>query len=139
LGQWTHLAGRFCSNSLCIFIDGLPARSVNTSLKPAAGAGNLLIGGAANQGFLGDVRDIRLWKVGRSDAQIADTRSLSLFYDENVVNPGVLQVIGDGGHLRENSPAGDDQLRYWTIEAWIKTNRHRRRRDHQQVQHAGAI
>jgi len=121
LGQWTHLAGRFCSNSLCIFIDGLPARSVNTSLKPAAGAGNLLIGGAANQGFLGDVRDIRLWKVGRSDAQIADTRSLSLFYDENVVNPGVLQVIGDGGHLRENSPAGDDQLRYWTIEAWIKT------------------
>ncbi len=119
LNTWTHLAGRLVDNQLTLLVDGIAVRSQNTSLKAMQGKGDLVLGGAP--GYVGMMRDIRIWKVGRTDADIARCRGMTMYYNEDAVEPGVLLVNGNDGHVRENSPNGNDVLEYWTVESWVKT------------------
>ncbi len=87
LNQWHHIAvrryeetpGVFRTN---IFVDGVKSANSSTDADfelPAVTdpmlLGNNLSGGRATDGFIDEVR---LWTVGRTDAEIADTRGTSL-------------------------------------------------------------
>jgi len=124
--EWTHLAGRFADGELFLFVDGIPVGSENTGFIPAQGHGDLTFGGA---GFVGDLKEIRIWRIAREDVDIDAFRNRSLFFDSSAADPGILRVHGGDGHLRESSTTKDpidgefiDNLEYWTLECWVKTD-----------------
>ena len=121
---WTHLAGRFSGGVLTLLMDGVPVGSLNTSLYPSQGWGDMTFG---SRGFEGDMKEIRVWKVGRTDAEIQAFKGRTLFFDSSAADPGILRLQGSGT-LRENSTTIDpadgefyDNLEYWTLEGWVKT------------------
>ena len=120
LGNWSHVAGRLSDGKLSLFIDGQIVRSMNTSYDPAQGPGDATFGG---NGFVGRLKDVRIWKIGRRDTDIRDFRQRSLIFGLPAADPGLLRVSGDKGHLREVAAPGTarDQLREWTLECWVRT------------------
>ena len=120
VSQWTHLAGRLDNGRISLFVDGQEVRSLNTSYDPARGPGDVYFGG---NGFVGRLKETRIWKIARRDTDIRDFRNRSLVFDAQAADPGLLRVVGDSGHLREVAAPGTarDQLREWTLECWVRT------------------
>lgn len=121
---WVHLAGRFTNGVMKLSMNGSSAGSTRTLLTPATGLGDLILGGGAFKGYLGEVR---VWKVGRSDSAVDKFKDRTLFFDSSATEPGFLRVHGDIGHLKEvaitTNVFGEsiDMLDFWTLEAWVKT------------------
>lgn len=118
--EWSHLAGRLSDGALTLFINGQEVRSISTSYDPAQGAGDATFGG---NGFVGRLKEVRIWKVGRRSTDIRDFRQRSLVFGTPAADPGLLRVSGDLGHLREVAAPGTsrDELRTWTLETWVRT------------------
>ena len=120
---WTHLAARFSDNVLTLFVNGEPAAARDVLLQPSTGPGDLVLG---SQGFAGDLKEVRIWKIARSNADIRDFARRTLFFGSGAANAGHLMVEG-AGHLKANSTTlkgGEliDNLKEdWTLEAWVKT------------------
>ncbi len=121
---WSHLAARFSAGVLTLLVDGVPVGSDNTGFVPAQGIGDLVFG---SDGFAGDLKEIRIWRIPRSNTDIQTFKARSLFFDSSAADPGLLRLQGNGS-LREISSTIDpltdryiDNLNYWTLECWIKT------------------
>ncbi|MDD5706940.1 MAG: hypothetical protein PHR35_13540 [Kiritimatiellae bacterium] len=125
---WTHLAARFefggdfDQNVLSLFVNGALAASARTGWRSAAGPGDVLLG---SEGFVGQIRNVRLWKIPQSDAQIAGIMRDELLGGD--VDGGVLSLTGNG-HLKENAATVLDNGytidmldENWTLECWIRT------------------
>lgn len=120
IGEWSHLAGRLSDGMLSLFVDGQVVRSMNTGYDPAQGPGDTYFGG---NGFVGRLKDVRIWKIGRRNIDIQDFSQRSILFGTSAADAGLLRVIGDEGHLREVAAPGTarDQLREWTLETWVRT------------------
>jgi len=125
IDEWAHVAGRLSGGQLSLFLNGEEVRAVNTSYNPAQGQGDTHFGGdgLGGAGFVGRLKDIRIWKIGRSNSEIKDFRNRGLIFDARAADPGLLRVAGDTGHLREVADPGTerDQLTEWTLECWVRT------------------
>lgn len=125
LAVWSQLAVRYSGGNLTLFVNGAPVRSTFSGLSPATGPGDLVFGGT---GYAGDVRETRIWRGGRSNAQVQANASASLHYNTDLARPGILELVGDDGHLRTVSTSVDpvsgirvDSLTSWTLEAWVRS------------------
>ncbi len=126
ISEWTHVAARYDSGTVTLFVNGVPNASKPVTLVPAQGVGDLIFGG---NGYVGDLKEIRIWAIPRTDEQIAAFKSRNLFLGFGASDPGFLQVSGNTGHLRQNCVTADpltgetiDSLTEdWTLEAWVKT------------------
>lgn len=123
---WTRLAFRYQDGNLTLLVNGVPVRSTFSGLIPATGPGNLILGG---NGFVGDLREARLWRGGRSNLNLAEYSASTLFFNTDTARPGVLELVGDDGHLRSittttNAIDGSlvDELTDWTLEAWVRSS-----------------
>lgn len=123
-GAWTHVAARLDAGMLTLFVNGAPVSSMNSALQPALGNGNVTLGG---DGYLGDLKEVRIWKIGRRDADLLRFKDRTLFYDASATDPGYAR-FNSVGSLRENAVTIDpvtgaavDQLDEWTIEGWVRT------------------
>ncbi len=127
---WTHIAARFLpdlttgQHTLAIFVDGIRTASVRTGWLSATGPGDLIFG---SPGFIGQLSNIRIWKIARPDDQISGTMGTDLLAGSVANMAGYLTLPG-GGHLKETAtitlPNGDsiDMLRQdWTLECWVRT------------------
>jgi len=123
--EWTHLAGRLSDGKLSLVVNGVEVKSINTSYDPAQGPGDVYFGGNyyGGNGVVGRLKDIRIWKIGRSNEDIRDFRERGFIFDARAADPGLLRVSGDQGHLREVADPGTarDQLTVWTLECWVRT------------------
>lgn len=119
--QWVHLAGRLSDGSLGLFINGQVVRSQITSYDPAQGPGDTYFGG---NGFVGRLKDVRIWKIGRRDVDIQEFSRRNLLFGVAAADSGLLRVVGDQGHLREVAAPNTarDQLQTWTLECWVRTS-----------------
>jgi hypothetical protein len=122
-GMWTHLAGRFENGMLSLLVDGEMSGSTLVSADCSHGHGDLVIGSAD---FAGDLKEIRIWKIARSNLLINEFRNRSLFFGTAAAKAGYLNV-GGNGHLKETATTYsggmpvDMLVNAWTLEAWIKT------------------
>jgi signal transduction histidine kinase/DNA-binding response OmpR family regulator/protocatechuate 3,4-dioxygenase beta subunit len=109
-GKWVHVAGVFTTNGATLFVNGqeiganpnLLLSMVKTNTENVLGAA---AGGSAC--FLdGQMNEVRLWKVARTDAQIRETMFKSLtgredgllsLWNFSHVNNGVVKDLGPGG------------------------------------------
>ncbi len=131
-GSWVHAAGTFdsASKTLSLYVNGtlvgsavaddLPVTTLSGA-NPGLAIGNiqsLLIRGP--QGFQGEIRDVRLWNVARSQTEIAAAMSQTLTGAEAgllglwPVDEGSGQVVHDrtsnanAGTLGADASAGSD-------------------------------
>jgi hypothetical protein len=120
VGEWAHVAGRLSGGKLSLFVNGQEVRSINTSYTPAQGPGDAYFGG---NGFVGLLKEVRIWKIGRRDNDIKEFSRRNLIFDVRAADSGLLRVIGDQGHLREVAAPGSarDQLQEWSLECWVRT------------------
>jgi hypothetical protein len=121
---WAHLAGRFGGGVLTLFVDGASAASKVTGFKNALGPGDLRFG---STNFIGELKEIRIWKIARRDVDIATFKNRTLFFGSSAADAGMLNLTGEGS-LRESSTTTDpltglmiDNLTFWTLEGWVKT------------------
>lgn len=121
VNEWSHLAARLADGKLTLFLNGAEVRAMNTGFDPAQGPGDVYFGG---DGFRGWLRDVRIWKIGRSADAIKAFGERSLIFGLNSADSGLLRVVGDPqGHLREIAEPKKkiDQLDEWTLECWVRT------------------
>ncbi|NCD21877.1 MAG: VWA domain-containing protein [Spartobacteria bacterium] len=121
VNEWSHLAARLADGKLTLFLNGAEVRAMNTGFGPAQGPGDVYFGG---DGFRGWLRDVRIWKIGRSADAIRAFGERSLIFGLNAADSGLLRVVGDPqGHLREIAEPKKkiDQLDEWTLECWVRT------------------
>ena len=83
---WHHLAGVLSATTgtagLWLYVDGQPMGRLIVGIDPMIGDGSLTIG-AASQGFVGLVDDVRVWGVARTTAQIGQSNTFTLAGTEN--------------------------------------------------------
>lgn len=127
LSEWTHVAARFdlATGVLSLFVDGALDNYGPATLVPAQGPGDLVFGG---NGYVGDLKEIRVWSIPRTDAEIAAFKGRNLFLGYGALDPAVLRTTGGNDHLRQNCLTADpvtgitiDSLDIWTLETWVKT------------------
>lgn len=127
LSEWTHVAARFdlATGVLSLFVDGALDNYGPATLVPAQGPGDLVFGG---NGYVGDLKEIRVWSIPRTDAEIAAFKGRNLFLGYGALDPAVLRTTGGNDHLRQNCVTADpvtgitiDSLDTWTLETWVKT------------------
>ncbi|NQU38887.1 MAG: matrixin family metalloprotease [Lentisphaerae bacterium] len=124
VGEWTHIAGRFGDGVLTLFVDGQSVGSRDVPDPCAQGVGDLLIGAPQYKGLL---RDVRIWRIARSDAHIAEFKDRSLFYGVDAADAGYLQMQTGDAYLREFSTIIGSDGDYidalpdeWTLESWVR-------------------
>ena len=127
ISEWTHVAARFdlATGVLSLFVDGKRNNYGPATLVPAQGPGDLVFGG---NGYVGDLKEIRVWSIPRTDAEIAAFKARNLFLGHGALDPAVLRTFGGNEHLRQNCVTADpvtgitiDSLDTWTLETWVKT------------------
>lgn len=120
-GKWVSVAGRLSHalqderQQLDLFVDSTHDSRELTNASVARGAqhGPLVMA----QGLRGDIDEVRIWNVARSNDEIDRLRRRKLHFGEDVATMGVLNV--NGGQLRRNYTA-DVRLSTWTAEAWMR-------------------
>jgi uncharacterized protein (DUF2141 family) len=73
-GVWYHVAGVYDGTDLKVYVNGQLESSVNYSIPLTASSNELRIGGGiANntEYFPGDITEVRMWNIARSDAEIS--------------------------------------------------------------------
>jgi hypothetical protein len=126
MGDWTHLAARMDTNEvLTLLVDGFSVGSYNTGLAAIEGLGDLVLGG---NGYIGQLKEVRVWQIARTDEEIREFKDRTLFFDNSAADAGILRVTGDAGHLRQvattqglGTEAKIDGLESWTLDCWVKT------------------
>lgn len=118
LRKWTHIAGRFSGGVLSLFVDGQVLSAVDVTAECETGPGNLIIGSPV---FAGEVRDVRIWKIGRTDQDIRDYRGQSLFYGFRAADAGYLSVSGNG-HVKENAVTRTERFIPFLVATGVNTN-----------------
>ncbi len=129
-GEWTHLAARLedtgssMGQVLTVFVNGAKVIADNTGAIPATGPGDLVIG---SDGFVGQMFDVRVWKIAQTDELIAGMMRSELLGGTIEGMHGVLTVNGSG-FLKEaattkkaNGDAIDVLPEVWTVGGWFKT------------------
>ncbi|MCE9615013.1 MAG: S8 family serine peptidase [Lentisphaerae bacterium] len=121
---WSHIAARFDGSTFALFVNGQQSIARAISASCATGAGDLVIGSADYEGLL---REMRVWSVVRTDTQIRDFRSRTLFFGGAAAEAAYLQVSGKGA-VRETTTSQqsggnpiDNLTGQWTLEAWVKS------------------
>lgn len=121
---WSQVAGRFDDGVLALFVDGKKVDAVDVTSKCWTGYGEIVLGSPE---FVGMLKEVRVWKLGRADEEIATFGTRNLLLGAAAGDAGFLRVSGNG-LLKENATtatdSGDliDNLKEnWTIEAWVKT------------------
>lgn len=128
-GDRTHIAAR-CTEPVGatpgrvdLFIDGEPVRGQDLLMRSITGLGPLVLGSAAYEGTL---REVRIWNIARTDTDIAALSERTLFFGSGVSNAGYLRVSGDGLVKESSTTASgigniDELTEAWTLEAWVRT------------------
>ena len=129
-GTWTHLAARLedtgssMGQVLTIFVNGVKVIADNSGAVPATGPGDLVLG---SEGFIGQMFDVRVWKIAQTDELIAGMMHSELLGGTIEGMHGVMTANGRG-FLKEaattkkaNGDAIDVLPDVWTIEGWFKT------------------
>lgn len=121
-GTWVSVAGRLSHEDqtdrqqLDIFVDSSHDSKELTNASVALGVqdGPLVMA----QGLRGDIDEVRIWNVSRSNDEIDRLRRRKLHFGEDVATMGVLNVNGGLLHRSFNQ---DIRLSTWTAEAWFKS------------------
>jgi len=121
-GKWFSVAGRLSHalqadrQQLDLFVDSTHDSRELTNASAAKGVqqGPLLMA----QGLRGDIDEVRIWNVARSNDEIDRLRRRKLHFGEDVATMGVLNVNGGLLHRSYNQ---DIRLGTWTAETWFKT------------------
>ncbi len=119
--RWTTLTGRFGDPDahghmkMDLFHDLTQLSRVMTDAAPARGPQFLPLQLAKD--LVGDLDEVRVWNVARTDEQIQRLRDKSLMFGEDVATLGVLHL--DGGKLRRDV-RHDVRLGRWTVQTWFK-------------------
>jgi hypothetical protein len=74
IGVWYHVAGVYDGTFLKVYVNGQLENSVNYSIPLTTSSNELRIGGGiANntEYFPGDITEVRMWNIARSDAEIS--------------------------------------------------------------------
>jgi len=105
-GEWQHVALVFSSNKVSVRVSGRSVCEQNWS-DPIALAGERAVVGAAGDGsepFAGEIDEIRVWNVARSDSEIRDAMNRTISPNE----PGLVGYWrldeGEGKIARDLSP-----------------------------------
>ncbi|MBT3192234.1 MAG: hypothetical protein HN341_06735, partial [Verrucomicrobia bacterium] len=121
---WSQVAGRFDDGILSLFVDGEKIDALDVTSECWTGYGELIFGSPE---FVGMLKEIRVWKLGRSDEEIDTFGSRNLLLGASAGDAGFLRVSGNG-LLKENATTLTQEGDYidnltedWTIEAWVRT------------------
>lgn len=86
VGTWTHIAGTYDGTNLKIFVNGVEENSVAFSDPLVTSDNEMKIGGGLvsdTEYFSGDIGEVRLWKVARTEVEISDSYNQQLTGNEN--------------------------------------------------------
>ncbi|MDD4735398.1 MAG: C1 family peptidase [Kiritimatiellae bacterium] len=126
VGEWTHLAARYDGTKLDLLVNGILMQSSGTVRSiPAHGHAKIQMG--ANRNFDGLLKEVRFWKIARTNDEIDSFSRRTVFFDRSAADPGLLQLNGDGCLQVSSTTIDDtdgeyiDDLEYWTLECWVKT------------------
>ncbi|MBT3632620.1 MAG: T9SS type A sorting domain-containing protein [Candidatus Marinimicrobia bacterium] len=81
-GNWYHLSGTYDGSMVRLYVDGNEVNETAFSDNIGAGDTGFYVGGLADNFFQGLIDEVRLWNVGRSQADIQADMSSSLNGDE---------------------------------------------------------
>ncbi len=123
--KWTHLAARFQNNVLTLLVDGSGVAGLNMTAFCATGDVEVVMG---SPDFKGELKEVRIWRLGRSDSDLDTYKGRSLLFGASSADDGMLH-LANGGFVQETATTQDpatglfvDELNYWTLEAWVKVN-----------------
>jgi hypothetical protein len=74
VGTWTHVAAVYNGTELKVFVNGVLENTVAYSSPFVTSTNEFKIGGGLTNNtefFSGDIADVRIWKIARTDAEIA--------------------------------------------------------------------
>jgi hypothetical protein len=114
-GEWVHVAAtrRQSTSRLAVFVNGVMENSsLSGNTDPLADADDIIIGANLDdvEHFTGLIDEIRIWRVVRSEAEIAATMNTRLTGDEpNLVGYWRFDD-GDGEIAADSSPSGNHGL-----------------------------
>jgi concanavalin A-like lectin/glucanase superfamily protein/lamin tail-like protein/PA domain-containing protein/type IX secretion system substrate protein len=108
VGTWTHVAGTYDGTTIKVYVNGVLDGSGSYSSTFNATANELKIGGglSTTEYFLGDIADVRLWNVVKTEAEIAAMKDELLMGSESglVAN---YQFTEGSGSTTSNSVTGN--------------------------------
>jgi hypothetical protein len=120
---WTHLAGRLKGGVFSLFVNGMNINAKNVNGISFTGDVELFLG---SDGFRGELKEVRLWKIGRLDSEIDGFKRKNFLFGSDAADDGRLSLSGVGFMqetcLTTNPATGRfvDELETWTLEAWVK-------------------
>ncbi|MBA2612884.1 MAG: T9SS type A sorting domain-containing protein [Bacteroidetes bacterium] len=113
INVWQHVAGVFNGTVMTLYINGVASATAVTSNTFATATNSLMIGGeSASEFFAGDIDEVRIWNVARSQADIQNTRNCEIngsapnllanyHFNQGIaagVNTSVTSAIDDSGN-----------------------------------------
>jgi lysophospholipase L1-like esterase len=80
LGRWYHISGSYDGKNLFLYIDGLPVTSRAQSGKLSTNTSYLFVGNypMQNLAFHGEIDEVRIWNVARTQSQIQNNMNVEL-------------------------------------------------------------
>ena len=108
-GTWTHIAGTYDGVNLKVYINGVLEGSVGYTNDFIASSNDFKIGGGlANntEYFIGDIADVRIWNVARTQSEIALYKDVPLIGTESGL-VGNYQFHEGFGSSASNSATGN--------------------------------
>ena len=107
LNQWIHLAGTYRNRRACIYINGELVVCQDQGTPVITNSADLKIGMSGNYGgFSGEIDEVRIWNVARTESQIAGnynktvapfTAGLAGYWRFDEANPDAQTVIDFSG------------------------------------------
>lgn len=100
IGQWVHLAGTYDGTAFKLYVDGQLVKTQNSTTGFSSNTRPLTIGSwpAENKFFDGEIDEVRVWNIARTQAEIQSTMnqeltgnetSLVSYYNFNEGNPSL--------------------------------------------------
>ena len=100
IGQWVHLAGTYDGTAFKLYVDGQLVKTQNSTTGFSSNTRPLTIGSwpAENKFFDGEIDEVRVWSIARTQAEIQSTMnqeltgnetSLVSYYNFNEGNPSL--------------------------------------------------
>ena len=117
-GQWYHFAATKEGALTKLFIDGVLVATTNGGINPATSADPLTIGYAGYHAYhRGQIDEVRLWNVARTDQEIFNNYNIGLSGTENGLVAYYNMEEGQGTYLTDvsgNDHVGAIQGSTWT-------------------------
>jgi len=108
LNQWMHIAGTFDGTTLRVFVDGIPAGSVNGTLgSPNGNDVKIAASGDCGGNWVGIIDEVRIWNIARTQPQIQQTMNMRLTGNESGLVGYWPFDEGTGNTTADHSVSGD--------------------------------